>query len=197
MYIGEIDLMNKENFDVIDPETKLYRNQDKTRKLLITTGAICLGLLAIFIYSLGLFDGELKIKPAVGAGVLLLLLGTLFIKSVFSLKDKSPRIILTTEYFTGKTAPLTKALGIGYWKDVRDIHLEKIGGDTVVVVCLANREIYRQRLSKMLLQIAEVEDQLYIMYSTSEIDLEPNELYTLFKHYWQGYRNTHIQDKDS
>lgn len=189
MYIGGIDLMNKDKD--MDQEIRLYRNPKKTRKLLTATGLSCGVLLAIFLYSLGLFDGELKIKPVVGSGVLLLILGILFIRSVLSLKDKSPQIIVSIACFSGRTAPLTKAFGEGYWKDVTTIYLEKIGGDTVVVVCLQNNEIYRKRLSKMFLQMAEHDGQLRIMYSAAEIDLAPQDLYTLFERYWHGYKAFH------
>jgi len=167
-------------------ETNLYRNKRKTIQLLLISGAICLLLLIILLYSVGLFDGIFKAKPAVfSAGALLVLL-ILLIVNLLNLRDKSAQIVLNNTYFLGKTTPLAKSFGQGEWQDVKHIDLQKVGGDTMIVVTLGNPDKYSDRLSSLLWKMAYQEStrELSIMYSASTIDLEPSELYQLFVSYW-------------
>ncbi|MGE8428774.1 MAG: hypothetical protein ACN6O7_12890 [Sphingobacterium sp.] len=117
-------------------ETSLYRNKRKTIQLLSISGALCLLLLLVLLYSIGLFDGVFKAKATVfSAGALLVLLILLF-SSLLSLRDKTAQIVLNDRYFLGKTTPVSKAFGRGDWQDVKSIDLQKVGGDTLVVVTL-------------------------------------------------------------
>lgn len=83
---------------------------------------------------------------------------------------------------------MAKAFGAGNWDDVTAINLQKVGGDTLVVVTLGNASNYKDRLSAMLWKMAydEASQQLNIMYSASVIAIEPSELYELFMTYWQN-----------
>jgi hypothetical protein len=173
-------------------ETSLYRNKRKTIQLLSISGALCLLLLLVLLYSIGLFDGEFKAKPTVfSAGALLVLLILLF-SSLLSLRDKTAQIVLNDRYFLGKTTPVSKAFGQGDWQDVKNIDLQKTGGDTLVVVTLGNPTKYEGQLSSLLWKMAyqESTQELCIMYSSSTIDLEPSELYQLFVSYWKGTQVT-------
>ena len=168
-------------------ETSLYRNKRKTIQLLSISGALCLLLLVILLFSIGVFDGVFKAKPTVfSAGTLLILLILLF-SSLLSLRDKTAQIVLNDRYFLGKTTPVSKAFGRGDWQDVKSIDLQKVGGDTLVVVTLGHPSKYKERLSSLLWKMAyqESTQELCIMYSSSTIDLEPSELYQLFVSYWK------------
>ncbi|ULT22974.1 hypothetical protein KUH03_27435 [Sphingobacterium sp. E70] len=82
---------------------------------------------------------------------------------------------------------MAKAFGIGNWEDVTAINLQKVGGDTLVIVTLSNASNYKDRLPSMLWKMAyyEATQELNIMYSASVIGIEPAELYELFMSYWQ------------
>ncbi|MDF2478134.1 MAG: hypothetical protein K0S24_3617 [Sphingobacterium sp.] len=168
-------------------ETNLYRNRSKTVKLLAMSGGICVILLLTFLYCIGLFDGELKVKPAVFSGGALLVMLILLLSSLLNLRDKSAQIVLNESYFSGKTTPLAKAFGAGNWEDVTAINLQKVGGDTLVIVTFKNASNYKDRLPSMLWKMAydEASQQVNIMYSASVIAIEPNELYDLFISYWK------------
>lgn len=176
-----------QEINAIEKGIKLYRNSKKTKKLLFTSLGVCIILLLVVIYSSGLFDGELKIKPLVFSAAALLIMLVLLLKSVMSLNDKSPLIELNEKNFYGKTTPVSKTFGVVNWEDVADIQLQKTGGDTLVVVSINNPEKYEGRLSKMLWNIVYNKDtnQLTLMYSASEIDVDSNELFTLFNKSWK------------
>lgn len=172
----------------MDQEANLYRNRSKTAKLLSLSGVICVVLLLLFLYCIGIFDGELKVKPAVFSGGILLIMLGLLVNSLLNLRDKSAQISLNKRHFSGKTTPMAKAFGAGNWDDVTAINLQKVGGDTLVVVTLGNAANYKDRLSAMLWKMAydATSQQLNIMYSASVIAIEPTELYELFMTYWQN-----------
>lgn len=166
---------------------QLYRNSQKTKKLLFTSLGVCIILLLVILYSAGIFDGELKIKPLVVSAAVFLIMFILLLKSVLGLKDKSPLIELNKQNFYGKTTPMSKSFGVVNWEDVANIQSEKTGGDTLVVVTINNPEKYEGRLSKMLWNMAHNKDtnQLTLMYSASEIDVDSNALFNLFTKSWK------------
>ncbi|WP_312793356.1 hypothetical protein [Sphingobacterium sp.] len=169
-------------------EISLYRNKRKTTQMLFFSGAICLLLFIVLLYSIGLFDGVFKAKPTVFSGGALLVLLILVLINLLSLRDKSAQIILNDAFFLGKTTPLAKAFGQGEWSDVKAIDLQKVGGDTLVIVTLGNPTKYKGRLSSLLWKMAyqESADELTIMYSASTIDVDASELYNLFVSYWKA-----------
>lgn len=171
----------------MEKEIQLYRNSKKTKKLLFTSLGICIILLLVIIYSAGIFDNELKTKPLVFSVGAFLIMFILLLKSVLSLRDKSPLIELNGQNFYGKTTPVSKSFGIVNWEDVAGIESQKTGGDTLVVVTINNPEKYEGRLSKMLWKIAynKGTNQLTLMYSASEIDIDANALFTLFNTFWK------------
>ena len=167
--------------------TELFAKKGKTANLLLSSGAICVLLLGIAIYSSGWIDDELKAKPLVISCGLLLIICGLMIGKLRSLNDKSPLITLTANTFQGRTAPLTKAFGVGEWIDVKDINLETSGCDRVVVVTISNLEKYSSRLSKMMKSIAvdKERNEINIMYSASELEESPEQLLELFQSNWK------------
>lgn len=173
-------------------ETKLYRNTKKTKKTLFWAAAVSLFLAIVLVYSMGVFDGELRLKPAIFSGAVLLIMLFLTINSLMGIRDKSPMIYLDTAGFSGRTTPLAKAFGRVEWKDVRDVELQKIGGDTLVAVAVTHVDKYTGRLSKMFWKMAYDEQNqiLHLMYSASEIDVDARELYGLFRGYWENSSNS-------
>ncbi|MDM1296147.1 hypothetical protein HX021_17820 [Sphingobacterium sp. N143] len=168
-------------------ETKLYRNRQKTIKLLSVSGAICLFLMLVLLYAIGIFDGVLKVKLAVFSGAVLCVLFILLIVNLLNLRDQSAQIILDETHFQGKTTPLSKAFGAGKWEDVVAVRLQKVGGDTMVIVTLDNIAAYKDRLPALLWKMAyhEPSQELNIMYSASVIDIDATALYELFMSYWK------------
>ncbi|TCC93110.1 hypothetical protein [Pedobacter hiemivivus] len=169
-------------------EIKLFRNTKKTRTLLLSSLGVCMLLGLGILYSVGLFDGELKMKPAIFSAAAFLIMLFLTLKTLLSLKDKSPLIELNGQMFVGKTTPISKAFGQVDWIDVKDIQLQKTGGDTLVVVTVGNTDKYAGRLSKMSWNMVfdKSSEQLQLMYSTSEVDIEPKPLFDLFISFWEG-----------
>lgn len=171
----------------MEKEIKLYRDSKKTKKLLFTSLGVCLILLAVVIYCAGIFDNVLKTKPLVFSIGAFLIMFILLLKSLLSLKDKSPLIELNKQNFYGKTTPMSKSFGIVNWVDVTDIRLQKTGGDTLVIVTINNPEKYEGRLSKMMWNMAHDKNtnQLTLMYSASEINIDANALFILFDTFWK------------
>ncbi|ULT22973.1 hypothetical protein KUH03_27430 [Sphingobacterium sp. E70] len=95
----------------MNQETNLYRNSSKTVKLLAMSGGICVILLLTFLYCIGLFDGELKVKPAVFSGAALLVMLILLLSSLLSLRDKSAQIVLNKNHFSEKQPHWQRHLG--------------------------------------------------------------------------------------
>ncbi|WP_185218101.1 hypothetical protein [Sphingobacterium mizutaii] len=167
-------------------ETNLYRNNRKTIRLLTVSSIICVLLLIVLLYSIGLFDGIFKARPAVFSSLAMLILFVLLVVNLLDLRDKSAQIVLNRTHFVGKTTPLSKTFGAGDWQDGKGIDIQMVGGETMVIVTLANPAKYRDRLSSLLWKMAYQEEsqELNIMYSVATIDLDAPELYKLFLFYW-------------
>lgn len=103
------------------------------------------------------------------------------------MNDKSAIFELNENTVSGKTSPLSRGIGAINWKDVTGLEVQKVGGDTLVVVYLTNVAYYQTKLSKMFWNMAfdKQSQELQIMYSASEIDMSINELYDLFVSYWK------------
>lgn len=174
-------------------EVKLYRNKKKTNKLLLYALTVCIVLVAVLLYSIGLFDGEMKLKPAIFSGAALLIMLILTLKTLVNLRDKSPLIEMNEQMFMGKTTPLSKAFGRVDWVDVKDVQLQKMGGDTLVVVTVGNSDKYAGRLSKMMWNMAydKSTGALQLMYSAAEVDVDAKALFELFADFWNTTGKKH------
>lgn len=172
----------------MEQETRLYRNAKKTRNLLLYAGAVNILLVLVLLYSIGIHDGILKIKPAIFSGAALLLMLFFTFKTVSGTRDKSPLIEIDATGFSGKTTPLSKAFGRIEWSDLRELRLEKTAGDTLVVATVGNTQKYQGRLSKMMWKMAHDErnDELRLMYAASEIEIDAAELLELLDGYWKN-----------
>ena len=169
-------------------EINFYRNTKKTKKIVLSAAAVCIVLLGVVLYSVGIFDGILKIKPAIFSGATLLIMLFLIGSTLTGIRDKSPIMHLDANEFYGKTTPLSKAFGKAEWKDVTHIQIEKSGGDTLVIVTVTNTEKYLGRVSKMFWNMAfdKTNQTLTLMYSASELDIDAKELFALFVDYWES-----------
>lgn len=168
-------------------DLKIYKNKKKAQKTILIAAAVCLVLGITFVYGMGIFDAIFKVKVAVVSGILFVFILFLLLKSLWSLNDKSPVYELTTETGMGKTTPLSKALGMFYWKDVKAMYLGKVGGDTLLTIQLGNTDYYKTKLSKMFFNMAydQQAGELELSYSASEIDMHIDELHELFLSYWK------------
>lgn len=166
----------------MNEEIKLYRNAKKTRSLLLYAISISILLAIALLYGIGIFDGIFKIKLSIASGAILLIMLVLTFKMLANVKDKSPLIQIDSNCFSGRTTPVAKAFGRIEWVDVTGLQLQKVGGDTLVVVTIDNTAKYDGRVSKFLWKMAydEQTSKLNIMYSASEIDIDANRLYDLF-----------------
>lgn len=168
-------------------DLKINKNKKKALQSLLISAGICLLLGITFIYGLGIFDTIFKVKVAVVSGILFVFILILLLKALWSLNDKSPVYELTKETGMGKTTPLSKALGTFYWKDVKGMQLNKVGGDTLLTIDLGNAEYYQTKLSKMFFKMAydPSTEELQLSYSASEIDMSIQELQDVFQTYWK------------
>ena len=171
----------------MNEEIKLYRNAKKTRNLLLYASGISILIAIMLLYGIGTFDGVFKVKLSIASGAILLIMLVLIFKTLASIKDKSPLIQIDSNGFTGRTTPVAKAFGRIDWKDVTDLQLKKVGGDTLVAVTIDNVAKYDDRASKFLWKLAfdEQNSKLNIMYSASEIDINEKALYDLFVSNWK------------
>lgn len=167
--------------------TKLYQDTKKAKNILLFTVSIAILLAILFLYSTGLLDDELKIKPVVISGSLLLIMFFISLKTLIGIIDKKPLIEIDAMGFSGSTTPLSKAFGRIEWSDVTNIKFKVVRQDTLVVVTLGNAEKFRNHTSKIVWEMAhdEQNSELNLMYSVSEIDIDAQELYDLLLSYWK------------
>jgi len=171
----------------MNEEINFYRNTRKTLNLLLYVSGIGILLLIAFVYAIGTFDGVFKIKLSIASGAFILIMLALIFKMLASIKDKSPLIHIDSKGFSGRTTPAAKAFGRIEWKDVTDLQLNKVGGDTLVAVTIDNIAKYDGKVSKFVWKMThdEQNSKLNVMYSASEIDIDANRLYDLFLSHWK------------
>jgi hypothetical protein len=147
---------------------------------------ICIGILVVlvatFLYSIGLFDGQLGAKLAAVSGVFSLILAIIIIKKLFTLRDKSPLVILNNEGIISRTTAVSKAAGLILWKDIMAVNLEKVGADTLVTLTVNNAENYlpliKKKLSGMVTNgLANTDGILPISLTASELTADAEELF--------------------
>lgn len=167
---------------------EFYRNKKKTINLILTCTGIFIVLVVIFLYSIGIFNGEVATKLAAVSGIFGLILGIVIITKLISLTDSSPLLVLSEEGITSKVTGVSKAAGLILWKDIKDIHLEKVGGDTLVTLTVDKPENYlpiiRKKLSAMVVNgIEDAQGNLPINLTASELDIDAQNLLTVIKNY--------------
>lgn len=163
---------------------EFYRNKRKTVNLILICTGVLLILVVLFLYSIGLFTNILSTKLAAISGVFGIILAIVIINKLISLKDTSPQIILSNEGIIAKVTAVSKAAGLIYWKDIIDISLEKVGGDTLVTLTVDKPEHYiptiKKKLSAMVVNgIEDANGHLPINLTASELNLDAQELYNV------------------
>ncbi|MET4141898.1 STM3941 family protein [Pedobacter sp. UYP1] len=157
---------------------EFYRNRKKSINLLLILSGILVVLLLILLYSSGLISDIIIAKGVAFSSIGSLILAIIIIKTLISLKDKSPLIVLSPEGITAKVTAVSKAAGLIFWKDIADIQLHKVGGDTLVTLLINNPEPYAANIRKKLSAMALDKDQdLQIYMTASVLDINAGELF--------------------
>ncbi|MFW0718371.1 STM3941 family protein [Pedobacter sp. N23S346] len=163
---------------------EFYRNKRKTVNLILICTGVLLVLVVIFLYSIGLFTNTLSAKLAAITGVFSLILAIVIVNKLLSLRDTSPLIILSNEGIIAKVTAVSKAAGLIFWKDIIDISLEKVGGDTLVTLTVDKPDHYipiiKKKLSAMVVNgIEDANGNLPINLTASELNFDAQELFTV------------------
>ena len=158
---------------------EFYRNRKKSINLLLILSGILVVMLLILLYSSGIIsDGIIIAKGVAFSSICSVILAIIIIKTLISLKDKSPLIILSPEGITAKVTAASKAAGLILWKDISDIQLQKVGGDTLVTLIINNPEPYAANIRKKLSAIALDNAQDFQIYMTASVlDINAGELF--------------------
>ena len=175
---------------------EFYRNRKKSINLLLIYSGILILMLLILLYSSGLFNGEVIAKGIAFSAVFSLILGFVLIKTLISLNDKSPLIVLSPEGITAKVTAVSKAAGLISWKDISDLEINKVGGDTLITLVVNNPGKYtpliRKKLSAMALDNAKDNDgELLIYLTASVLDVDAHELFDSIKTYRAQINQVH------
>lgn len=158
---------------------EFFRNRKKSINLLLILSGILLVMLLILLYSSGIISGGIIIAKGIAFSAIgIVILAIIIIKTMISLKDKSPLIVLSPEGITAKVTAVSKAAGLILWEDISDIQLHKVGGDTLVTLIINNPEPYSAKIRKKLTSIALEKDQdLQIYMTASVLDINAGELF--------------------
>jgi hypothetical protein len=167
---------------------EFYRNRKKSINLLFIYTGILILMLLILLYSSGIFTGEIITKGIAFSSVFSLILAFVIIKMLISLNDKSPLIILSQEGITAKVTAVSKAAGLISWKDISDLQINKVGGDTLITLVINNpgqyKPLIRKKLSAIALDNAQDNDADLLIYLTASVlDINAQELFSKIKTY--------------
>jgi hypothetical protein len=86
--------------------------------LILSCSGFLLLLIVAFLYSIGLFTGEISAKLAGITGVFGLILIIVIVRMLMSLNQSAPLLTLSNDGITSKTTPVSKAAGLILWKDI-------------------------------------------------------------------------------
>ncbi|RZJ42272.1 MAG: hypothetical protein EOO19_13800 [Chryseobacterium sp.] len=169
---------------------EFYRDKRKSMNLILICTGILLVLLAIFLYSIGLFDDHISTKLAAATGIFSIILIIIIITKLFSLRDQSPLVVLNDEGIISKVTAVSKAAGLILWKDITDISLEKVGADTLVILIINNPEQYLPLIKKKLSGfvtngLTNPDGTLPISLTASELNIDAAELYSKINSFWK------------
>jgi hypothetical protein len=156
--------------------------------LILSCSGFLLLLIVAFLYSIGLFTGEISAKLAGITGVFGLILIIVIVRMLMSLNQSAPLLTLSNDGITSKTTPVSKAAGLILWKDIIDIDLQKVGWDMLIMLTVDRADYYvpiiKKKLSSMAVSDAQdANGNLQIFITASELDIEANELITIIKDY--------------
>lgn len=163
---------------------EFYRDKKKSMNVIL----ICAGLLVVFIltflYSIGVFDGQVGAKLAAVTGIFSIILTIIILKKTFTLQDTSPLVIISLEGIISKTTAVSKAAGLILWKDISNVDLQKVGADTLVTLTVEDAEHYlpliKKKLSRMITNgLVDQNGNLPISITASELEVDAQELYNM------------------
>ncbi|MGO4875014.1 STM3941 family protein [Pedobacter psychrotolerans] len=167
---------------------EFYKNKKKSAQLIFICSAILLALIAVFLYSIGLFTGTTATKLAGISAALGLLLLVVIIRMLVSLNRSAPMLVLSQEGISSAVTAVSKAAGLIYWKDIQHISLTKVGWDTLVELTVSRPEHYMPLIKKKLsaMAVSGIEGSagnLQIFLTASELDMDANELFETIQDY--------------
>lgn len=163
---------------------EFYRDKRKSLNLILICVGILVVFIAIFLYSIGLYDDQISTKLAAATGIFGIILAIVIVNKLSALRDKSPLLILSNEGIISKTTAVSKAAELILWKDIIDVNLEKVGADTLVTLTVDKPDQYlpliKKKLSGMLTNgLTDQEGNLPISLTASELNIGAVELFTL------------------
>lgn len=167
---------------------EFYRNKKKSTVLILSCSGFLLLLVAAFLYSIGLFTGEISAKLAGISGIFSLILIIVIIRMLMSINQSAPLLTLNKDGINSKTTPVSKAAGLIPWKDIVSIDLQKVGWDMLIMLTLVRADYHMPIIKKKLSSVAvsdakDANGNLLIFITASELDIEANELLTIIKNY--------------
>jgi hypothetical protein len=167
---------------------EFYRNKKKTTMLILSCSGFLLLLIAVILYGIGIFTGEISPKLAGISGVFGLILIIVIIRMLISLNQSAPLLTLSNEGIRSDTTVVSKAAGLIPWKDVIDIELSKVGWDMLIMLTVRKTEQDMPVIKEKLVSLAVSDAQdsnatMQIFITASELDIESNELINIIKDY--------------
>ncbi|WP_029284547.1 STM3941 family protein [Pedobacter sp. R20-19] len=167
---------------------EFYRNKKKSAQLIFICSVILFALVAVFLYSIGLFTGIIATKLAGISAVLGLILLIMIIRMLISLNRSIPMLVLNKEGISSSVTAVSKAAGLIYWEDILHISLTKVGWDTLVELTVSKSEHYMPIIKKKLsaMAVSGIQDSagnLQIFLTASELDMNADELFKIIQDY--------------
>lgn len=163
---------------------EFYRDRKKSINLILICAGVLVVTVAAFLYSIGLFDGQVGAKLAGVSGVFSIILTIIIIKKLITLSDKSPLVILSNDGIISKTTAVSKAAGLILWQDITAVNLEKVGADTLVTLTVNNAGNYlpliKKKLSGMVTNgLADADGNIPVSLTASELTINAQELFNV------------------
>lgn len=172
---------------------EFYKDKKKSGNLILVYAGLILVLTGVLLYSTGVFSDVILAKGIAISLVFILFLSVYLIKMLIAYNDTDPQIVLNQDGIVSKVTSLSKAAGLIRWEDIKNISLDRIGGDTLVTLQVGNPDHYlpviRKHISAMMLKgVQDKNGNLTIYLTASELELEPLELQKSIARYAAGRR---------
>ena len=167
---------------------EFYRNRRKTVNIILACTGLLAVLILLFLYGVGIFNDIIRPKVAAFSGGLGLVLAFVVVKTLLSSNDTSALVILNKDGIITKVTAVSKAAGLIRWDDIKDMSLNKVGGDQLVTLSVSNSGHYmpiiRKKLSALVTNgLEDPHGNLQINLTASELDIEAPELFKLISDY--------------
>jgi len=172
------------NGSIIDNDEfmEFYINKKKSNNVLYIYYGISIVFALVLLFSSGLVTETTSLKGIVISSVALVILAIVLVKANIAQRDTRPMVSLSDEGLTSRTTPMIKAAGLIRWEDITDINIEKLTGDTLVVLSVKNADHYMVALRKKMpafatKDIVDANGILTLNLSAAELDFDAAELY--------------------